>query len=345
MGHDEWVQQLFDPDDAPELRREKAFIFGTAPKLAGDFLRAGRETRMSRASKDASVAEDIAHVWARGWTVLDAVINAMEQSSALMFTRSEVLDDHADVREALLLLQSATTLTLREISELLRAGYLSGAAARWRALHETAVTAVVVAEGGPSIARRYIDHGVTTQLLRLEAFYQQPHPDAPPAAERAERMQLVADLIAKHTIPGETVSFRRPYAWATPVMPARAKDGKHLEPNFTRLEAVAGQIDMRLLVQHGAHGHVHNDAGAVRTAVLKDGNLLLAGPRSDEVQTVAIPALRTIVVAAAATHLGFEPQLDEFGRLISLTGAAIADLAATGVQAFESVHRSSQMLF
>lgn len=331
-------------EESEDLRRHRSFIRETAPKLADDFRDHARQSRQSRAAKDGEVAEEIAHVWARGWTVFDAVIYSMEQSAALMFARLELDDEHADVREALLLQQSVATMTLREIRELLEAGYLSGSAARWRALHETAVTAVLIAEGGATIARRYLDHGIAAQFTRLEAFYQQPHPDAPPEQERNERRALVAELIAKHTLTDESVGFARPYAWASPLMPRR-KDGKLQEPTFTRLEEAARQMDMRLLVQSGAHGHVHNDAGAVRTAVLKDGTTFIVGPRSDEIPTVAVPTLRTTVSIAAATHMGFEPEFSEFGRLISLTGAAIAELSMRGAAEFKSVDRSAQLLF
>ncbi|MBZ4488085.1 DUF5677 domain-containing protein [Microbacterium sp. cx-55] len=327
-----------------ELAGVQAWISAEAPGLAEDFLQLGRESRARREAKEADVAERIAHLWARGWTVFDAVVAAMEQSAALMFDRSEIEDNHAPTREALMLIQSASTLTLREIQVLLRAGYLSGASARWRALHELAVTAILVAEGGPDIAQRYLDHGIMTQFVRLEEFYRQPHPEAPSDEERAERLTLVRDLTAKHTLADETIAFGRPYGWATPLMPRR-RDGKFHEPSFTRLETAARQADMRLLVQHGAHGHVHHDAGAVRTAVLVGGTKLIAGPRDDEIPSVAVPALRTVVSVAAATHMGFEPEFSEFGKLISLTAASIADLSMRGVDEFKNVHRSTRLLF
>lgn len=309
--------------------------------MAEDFLGLAKSTRLRRSLKDATIAEEVTNSWARGWTVLDAVINSMEQSAASMAHRSASDDAHADSREALLLLQSMATLTLREIRELLVAGYLSGATARWRALHETAVTALLVAEGGPSIACRYVDHGIATQILRLEEFYKQPHPKAPPIAERAERLATVDDLILKHTMTDESVKFARPYAWATPLMPISPKTNKRAVPTFERLERAAGQIDMRLLVAHGANGYVHNDAGAVRTAVLRYGSVLTTGPRSDEIQTVAIPTLRTAAIVAAATHSGFEPDYNDYGCQVSLAGAAIVELSMFGMKEFESFDRTT----
>jgi hypothetical protein len=43
------------------------------------------------------------------------------------------------------------------------AGYWVGAAARWRGLHELAVTARLIAESGSKIAQRYLDHGFVVQ--------------------------------------------------------------------------------------------------------------------------------------------------------------------------------------
>lgn len=323
----------------------QARILRSAPAVADNFLSLARSTRLKRSSNDATVAEEVKHFWARGWTAYDAVINSMEQSAASMGQRSSSDDAHADSREALLLLQSMATLTLREIRELLVAGYLSGAAARWRALHEIAVTALLIAEGGPRIASRYVDHGIATQILRLEEFYKQPHPQAPPIEERADRLAKVDGLIAKHEMLDESIKFPRPYAWAMPLMPISPKTKKRVVPTFERLEEVAGQLDMRLLVAHGANGYVHNDAGAVRTAVLRYGSDLNIGPRSDEIQTVAIPALRTAAILAAATHSGFEPEYNDYGLKISLAGAAIAELAMFGVNEFESFDRTIQLLF
>ncbi|WP_416046574.1 DUF5677 domain-containing protein [Propioniciclava soli] len=72
--------------------------------------------------------------------------------------RGSSRDPHQPVRIGLALLQSSATLTLGEIRTLLEAGYWAGAAARWRALHESAVAAKLIAQGGPRIAQRFLAH-------------------------------------------------------------------------------------------------------------------------------------------------------------------------------------------
>src|SRR5271165_6398888 len=61
------------------------------------------------------------------------------------------------VPRLLTLIHSSATVTLYEIRTLLLEGLWAGAAARWRALHELTVTAVLVARGGGAIARRYLN--------------------------------------------------------------------------------------------------------------------------------------------------------------------------------------------
>ena len=61
-------------------------------------------------------------------------------------------------------------MTLHEIATLLQAGLWSGAAGRWRALHELAVTGTVLATSGSAIAGRFLDHSFVVQTKRLRAF-------------------------------------------------------------------------------------------------------------------------------------------------------------------------------
>jgi Family of unknown function (DUF5677) len=89
----------------------------------------------------------------------------MQQNGALMLQRMDEVgeDNHSDVRESLTLIHSSATVTLYEIRTLLLEGLRGGAAGRWRALHELTVTAALLARGGKTIARRYLDHGFVTQ--------------------------------------------------------------------------------------------------------------------------------------------------------------------------------------
>jgi hypothetical protein len=60
--------------------------------------------------------------------------------------------------EATIRLHARALLTAKEILVLLKSGYASGAHARWRTLHEIAVTTLLISKHGQNIAERYLLH-------------------------------------------------------------------------------------------------------------------------------------------------------------------------------------------
>lgn len=62
------------------------------------------------------------------------------------------------VFKVLVRLHSKTCLIGNEILTLMKNGYASGAFARWRSLHETAVTGLFISKHGNEIAERYLDY-------------------------------------------------------------------------------------------------------------------------------------------------------------------------------------------
>jgi len=55
-------------------------------------------------------------------------------------------------------LHGVAILIAGEVLHLLRGGYASGAHARWRSLHETAVVTMLIARGSEELAERFLDH-------------------------------------------------------------------------------------------------------------------------------------------------------------------------------------------
>ena len=92
---------------------------------------------------------NIKEKYTEAWDCFDAIIFSMQQDALIMLRRMDDIgeDDHSDVRTALSLIHSSATVTLYEIRTLLLEGLWAGAAARWRALHELTVTAILVARG------------------------------------------------------------------------------------------------------------------------------------------------------------------------------------------------------
>jgi hypothetical protein len=118
--------------------------------------------------------------------------------------------------------------TAREIVCLLKAGCADGAHARWRSLHELAVTAHFLLEYRGDTPQRYLDHAVV-ERFRAAAQYQQhcqtlgydPFPE-----EEMEELKKASDAaIAKYGAP-----FREDYGWAAEAL-------HNPRPNFTQIEA------------------------------------------------------------------------------------------------------------
>lgn len=114
--------------------------------MAQDTLKSATASREERSAAAGVVAAKITETWGDGLACLDAVTFAMGQNVLMMLKRLDEIDEsqhdaHQPVRVVLALPQFNALLVLQEFGVLLGAGFWSGAAARWRALHEAAVTA------------------------------------------------------------------------------------------------------------------------------------------------------------------------------------------------------------
>jgi hypothetical protein len=304
---------------------------------AADAMRTASASRDRRQIRDERIRDEIDSQWSAGWDYFDAVIFGMEQNGLAMLKRSgDTQDGHSPVRDALTLLHSSATMTLHEIRHLLRGGLWVGAAARWRALHELSVTAMLVAKNGVDLAQRYLDHGFVVQTRRL-AEYQRTHGRGPLTPDiLEERLAEVESVVKAHTLDDQSSQFGSPYGWAISLMSYR-KSGLRHTPTFDVLERLAGMEKLRLLVV-SAHGHVHNDSAGVRTAVLMENDSWSSSPIERFTEIVARPTFLSVIHLVPPIHLAFEPDLSKFSKLLGLLGAAVCENAQLGADAFDVDH-------
>lgn len=128
-------------------------------------------------------------------------------------------------------LHGRASLVASEVVTLMRAGFPSGAHARWRTIHEVAVVAFFIAEHGQGIARRYLAHDAIQRYKSAELYntyhqklgYEPLEPRDLAALENAYRAAL--DEFG----PG----FGKEWGWAIPALAdgvaptlrARERDG------------------------------------------------------------------------------------------------------------------------
>lgn len=271
---------------------------------------------------------------AQAWDYFDAVIFSMQQNGLIMLQRMDEVgeDDHTDSRTALSLIHASATVTLCEIRALLLEGLWAGAAARWRALHELTVTAMLVTDGGSGIARRYLDHGFVVQTDRFARFYERHARGPLSEAALRQRQRKSQIIVERSTLPNQHGSFKDQYGWATPLMPLD-RNGKRKRPTFPDLEKLA-QLDFYRELVFGAHGLAHTDSGGVTAMSLHGPGVYAFGPVNAFTATVARPSLLSIVHCIGSTHFGFENTLNESAQLLGLLAGGAMDLASQGAEEF-----------
>ncbi|MGO8765324.1 MAG: DUF5677 domain-containing protein [Limisphaerales bacterium] len=142
---------------------------------------------------------------------------------------------------------------------LLRGGFPDGVGARGRSLHECAVVAVAIAEGGPEIAQRFMAHEAVGRLKDARAYekHQERLGLEPFDTGFVDDLQVQVDnLVAK---------FGKPFAddngWAAPM-------NNGVAPTFRRLEEMA-ELDHLRPYYRLASNEIHSGSRAV-DAVLID---------------------------------------------------------------------------
>jgi len=307
--------------------------------MAEDILAFSKEEHAKRDERALGVRRQIEDEWREGWELFDAVVFSAQQSGFLLGTRSSEIDDeYSAVRLALLAIHVTAVSTLQEIGVLLRAGFWAGASGRWRSLHELAVTSRVVAEYGPHIAQRYLDHGFIVQTRRLVEFYKR-HGRGPVGQDELQHRQAEADRLVSVYVSNEVRGpFHMEYGWAATLMPRAKKDSSvRIRPTLVELEKLVGAAEDRLLVT-SAHGIVHVDSAGVMAVAFTDEGTVL-GPTPAHIAAVARPTMRSMSIIMDSTILGSEPVLDDHAMVMGLNAAATAELAMRAIQAFTPIDR------
>ena len=183
--------------------------------------------------------------------------------------RSKPDADNARLVDVTTRLHARSCQVAEEVITLLEAGFPDGAMARWRTMHEIAVTAHFLSLYGRDAAQRYFDHqfiesykaGMEYASLQERLNYRKI-----PLGE-LEKVQKAHDaMISKY---GK--DFGGPYGWA-------AKALKLPRPTFKDVEAVAGIGHLRSHYRMASHGVHANPKGILFSMAHPPITVLLTGP-------------------------------------------------------------------
>jgi len=178
--------------------------------------------------------ERLYDLWKEGLDRLDMLITMAHEAG-----ESYVEDLHRESAEeesssdpvltdVLTALHCRACRTAREVVCLLKAGYADGAHARWRSLHELAVTANFLVEHLGDTPQRYLEHAAVERFRAAEKYQQHCETlgyDPFTEEEMAELKEAFDDVVAKFGAP-----FREDYGWAAEAL-------QKARPTFTQIEA------------------------------------------------------------------------------------------------------------
>lgn len=193
-GLDTFVDQLVERMN--EISRQT--IEETGARLGATLI----ETRHVPLAWEATVREGfesrLAAAWSPALELLDTLIYVASEAGGEFATEQMASRRWTDQTEVLVRIHARACLIAREVLTLIRAGYPSGAHARWRSLHEVAVVAFFIEEGGPSVARSYLEHDVVASWRNLMVAKRADPSYVFPADEEEELRRQTASLSAKY---------------------------------------------------------------------------------------------------------------------------------------------------
>jgi hypothetical protein len=187
-----------------------------------------------------------------------------------------------------------------EIVCLLAAGFADGAMARWRTMHEIAVTASFIAAKGEDLAERYVLHQVVESKRGADEHERHRKRLGSKPLRKSGMEKLEASFAALRARFG--ANFVTPYGWAAHHLNVR-------KPTLAQIEQAAGIDHLRPYYRLASHPVHANPKGVFFKLGLPHSPIILAGPSnaglSDPGQCAAIS-----LAQVTATLASLNPTVD-----------------------------------
>jgi hypothetical protein len=186
----------------------------------------------------------LAKAWAPALDRLEALLIAASEAGETYIAARRRRAGWDERQEALARISARSCLIGREVLTLLRAGFASGAHARWRSLQELAVVAFFLGEHDAALSEAYLLHHQITAWRNFRTY--KPHAirlDGRPisAAEEAEHQRAV-DALVRRFGPG----YEEEWGWAASTL-------GHRNVKFAQIEAAVEMSHRRPEFQMANH--------------------------------------------------------------------------------------------
>ena len=302
--------------------RIAASVLRTLKRTAGRMLRDHRRCQMGFERR-------LRGVWGEPLDLLKMLlVAATEAGSDFNAKNRETAAETQDyVFEALTRLHARACQVANEVLVLLQSGYASGAHARWRTVHETAVVTACISKHGADVAERWLLHRAVEE--HKAALGYQRHCEAighePLGEDELSALRSARDS-AKDRF---GAAFMNDHGWAADVL-------KKKRPSFADVEEDADLGHMRpyyKMASYGIHAGVKCVTFNLGLGPMEEGSLLLCGPSdaglTDPGHSTAISLLQvTASLLASKPNVERIVTLEVFQRLVDEIGEAFAEADA-----------------
>ncbi len=238
--------------------------------------------------------------WAAALDDFELALHVAQECGAL-FNRqfhTQVTDPNRPQFTALIRLHAHASMIAGEVLHLLRGGFATGAHARWRSLHETAVVMMLLEDSPPETAQRFLDHAAVKSFEDAQRYNRysarlgyEPFTDKEMAAMSA----AVDRLTARY---GK--DFTGSYGWAKSEL-HRRNPNRSGSVKFEELESCVNIDFWRPYYRWASHG-VHPTAKSIEYKRGSRGlrNVMLAGPSNYGLADPGSEALRSLCNASSS---------------------------------------------
>jgi hypothetical protein len=294
-----------DLENADEII--KKVIPDTLPEIADVILKELKSSApkmLKNRRKIASGFESrLRKVWGKSFDLLEMlIVIALEVGEEFNKQfRPAAAKNNDYVFDALTRLHARGCQTSLEILTLLKSGYADGAHARWRTLHEIAVTAFFITDHGNDVAERYILHEIieSHNAMRQYQEYCKELNAEPFDEDEISRLTSAKDNLVKRF----GINFSNRYGWASEAL------GKK-NPSFSDIEKEANIEHLRPYYKMSSYNvHATSKGIKFKLGLSPNVNFLLAGPSNaglaDPGHSTAI-SLNQITVALLKTRVNFD---------------------------------------
>ena len=226
---------------------------------------------LKRLRKDLSDFESrVFELWKKPFDLLEILLGIVFEVGEKFTRLFRPTTDNDYTFEALARLHARGCQVSYEILVLLKSGYPDGAHARWRTLHEIAVTSLFIAKHGDDVAERYTLYNYieSYRTANIHRIFYKGYGEEPPTDEEFEKLEKSRDSLCDRF--GK--NFKDRYGWA---LDALGLDSAH----FSKIEENVGLDHMRPYYKL-ASNNVHADPKGVmfKLGVSDPDKVLLAGP-------------------------------------------------------------------